>query len=263
MKCYTLMNRDTGRVLGNFAPAAKSLSPLTMTSCVSSARKSTSAPVGLRFSDSASKQPKSALARFPKIRKSAIRSARFADHPKIYPSCLPTIEQPLLTGKPNNCTKSHYSVVERQNKMKAITQTGFTLIELLVTLVVVAILAAVSVPGFASILAASDLNAAQEDFIQILNKARIMAMTRSTISTVSIAGNVATMTLADSSASPVTVTASNRVAINEAATYIFDPVGVATVNSVSGSTVLSASGFAGIAPRTITVSATGVVNVSR
>lgn len=142
-------------------------------------------------------------------------------------------------------------------------QTGVTLVELLVTLTVVAILATIAVPSFGSILATSDLNAAQEDFIQILNKARATAMARSTISTVSIAGNVATLTLADSSASPVAATASNRVAINEAAIYSFNPVGTATVSSASGSTVLSTPGFAGIAPRTITVSATGIVNVSR
>lgn len=147
--------------------------------------------------------------------------------------------------------------------MKAIIQKGFTLIELMVTLAVVAILATIAVPGFASILATSDLNAAQENFIQILNKGRGLAMARSTIATVSISGNVATLTLADNSASAVTVTASNRVSINAAATYTFNPVGTAAISSVATSSVLSAPGFTEIAPRTITVSPAGAVNVSR
>lgn len=150
--------------------------------------------------------------------------------------------------------------------MKAIMQTGFTLVELMVTLAVVAILAAIAVSGFQSMLATSDLNAAQENFIQILNKGRGLAMARSTIAIVSINATAksATLTLADGSAiSAVPATASNRVAVNADATYTFNPVGTATLNPAGITTVLSAPGFAEIAPRTITVSATGVVNVSR
>lgn len=147
--------------------------------------------------------------------------------------------------------------------MKAAGQLGFTLIELVVTLVVVAILATIAVPGFARILATSDLNDAQENFVQVLRKGRGMAMARSTIATVSVSGNSATLTVADGSFSAYTVTASNRVAINEPATYTFNPVGTATISSVSGATVLSTPSIAGIPARTITVSTTGMVNVSR
>ena len=147
--------------------------------------------------------------------------------------------------------------------MKIRGQTGFTIVELMVTIAVIAILATIAVPGLQSTLATSDLNAAQENFIQILNKGRGMAMARSTIATVSISGSTATLTVADGSASAVSVTASNRVMINEAATYTFNPFGPAAISSVTGATVLSAPGFASIAPRTITVSPTGVVNVSR
>lgn len=150
--------------------------------------------------------------------------------------------------------------------MKATIQTGFTLTELMVTLAVVAILATIAIPSLQSTLATSDLNAAQENFIQILNKGHGMAMARSTIATVSIssAAKSATLTLADGSLSPAyTVTASNRITVNADATYTFNPVGTATLSPAGITTVLSAPGFAGIPARTITVSATGVVNVSR
>jgi prepilin-type N-terminal cleavage/methylation domain-containing protein len=149
--------------------------------------------------------------------------------------------------------------------MKATTQTGFTLIELMVTLAVIAILATIAVPNLQSVLATSNLNAAQEDFIQILNKGRGMAMARSTIATVNIssAAKSATLTLADGSFSAYTVTASNRITVSADATYTFNPVGTATLSPAGITTVLSAAGYTGIPARTISVSATGVVNVSR
>lgn len=147
--------------------------------------------------------------------------------------------------------------------MNAARQRGFTLTELMVALAVVAILATIAVPGMASILATSDLNAAQENFVQTLKKAHGLAMSRSTFATVEVSGSSATLTLADDSSYRYAVTASNRVAINGNATYIFNPAGTATASSVSGATVLSTPGVAGIQARTITVSTTGQINVAR
>mgnify|MGYP001312388025 FL=1 len=148
--------------------------------------------------------------------------------------------------------------------MKVSTQTGFTLTELTVVLLVVAILATIAVPSFRSLLVTNQLNVAQEDFVQILNKARGLAMARSTIATVSINGNTATLTLADSSLTS-TATASSQLSLNGNVDYVFSPTGLATITSGLGltSTVLSAPGIAEIPPRTIYVSATGVVHVSR
>lgn len=147
--------------------------------------------------------------------------------------------------------------------MKATTQTGFTLIELMVTLVVAAVLASIAIPNLSSMLATSDLNAAQENFIQILKKGRGMAMARATIATVSInaATKKATLQLANDPPSvSYIITASNRIAVNADATYTFSPVGTASLSPAGTATVLSATG---LSARTITVSATGQVNVIR
>ena len=148
--------------------------------------------------------------------------------------------------------------------MKTSAQTGFTLTELLVVLSVVAILATIAVPNFKSLLVTNELNVAQENFVQILNKARNLAMGRSTFATVSIVGNVATLTLADGSTTS-TVTVGDQLSLNGNIDYVFNPTGLATITGDLSltSTVLSAPGISGITPRTISVSATGVVHVSR
>ncbi|MFY9459586.1 MAG: GspH/FimT family pseudopilin [Aquabacterium commune] len=60
------------------------------------------------------------------------------------------------------------------------TRRGFTLVELMVTVAVVAILAAVAVPGMQSFLAKSGMNAVKDDFAIALQRARLDAINRNT-----------------------------------------------------------------------------------
>lgn len=58
--------------------------------------------------------------------------------------------------------------------------SGFTLVELMVTVAVVAILAAVAVPGMQSFLAKSGMNNVRDDFAIALQRARLDAINRNT-----------------------------------------------------------------------------------
>jgi len=58
--------------------------------------------------------------------------------------------------------------------------SGFTLVELMVTVAVVAILAAVAVPGMQSFLAKSGMNTIRDDFAIALQRARLDAINRNT-----------------------------------------------------------------------------------
>lgn len=140
-------------------------------------------------------------------------------------------------------------------------QNGLTLVELLVVLTIVAILASIAIPGLGSILATNDLNTAQEDVIGMLRKARGLAVSRSTLATVTLtaASKTAVLTLADVSSAAETVILRTSVSIGADAAYIFNPAGTAT----TGTIVLNTPGHPGIAARNITVTATGQVNASR
>ena len=67
-----------------------------------------------------------------------------------------------------------------RTRAKLHTRNGFTLVELMVTVAVVAILAAVAVPGLQSFLAKSGMNSVRDDFAIALQRARLDAINRNT-----------------------------------------------------------------------------------
>ena len=142
---------------------------------------------------------------------------------------------------------------------------GVTLIELLVTLSVLSILAGLSVPGMAAMLATSDVNNAQENIAQTLRKARSLAMAQGTITTVSLdsSANSVSMSVADGSAAMQTLIVPSRISFSESASIEFNPFGTATISSVSPTLTLVANGYSSIAPRTITITSSGQANVAR
>lgn len=149
----------------------------------------------------------------------------------------------------------------QKNSIKSINMNGLTMVELLVVLTIVGILASIAIPGLGSILATNDLNTAQENVIGMLRKARGLAVSRSTIATVTLdaASKTAVLALSDGSGVVETVILRASVGIGEDAAYIFNPAGTATADTI----VLSALAYPGIAARNITVTATGQVNASR
>ncbi len=144
-------------------------------------------------------------------------------------------------------------------------QFGVTLIELMVTIAVMAILATIAFPAMGSIAAGNELNTVQENIIEILKKARGMAISRSTFATVAInpAARTVQLSLSDGSQPVETIRVRQNVNIAAAATLVFSPQGTVTAQSGTTAIDLSSTGYAGLPQRHIGISPTGVVAASR
>lgn len=142
---------------------------------------------------------------------------------------------------------------------------GVTLIELLVTISIVAILAGLSIPGMATMLANSDINNAQENIAQVLRRARSLAMAQGTITTVNVnaASNAISLTIADGSTPVKTINIPSNISMSENVSIEFNPFGTASVSAASQTLTLAATGYSSIGPRTITITNSGQTNVSR
>ncbi len=144
-------------------------------------------------------------------------------------------------------------------------QFGVTLIELMVTIAVMAILATIAFPAMGSILAGNELNTVEENIIEILKKARGMAISRSTFATITItpAARTVQLSLSDGSQPVETIRVRQNVNIAGAATLVFSPQGTITAQSGTTAIDLSSSGYASLPHRHIGISPTGIVAASR
>lgn len=141
---------------------------------------------------------------------------------------------------------------------------GVTLIELLVVLAVMGILTGIAVPALGAMIAGNNLNTAQENVINALKKARGMAVSRSTLSTVTLSAASGTVQLAAADGSYTeTVQLQSGVKLAADATLTFGAQGTMSVTAGASQIVLSAPNYSALPSRAISVSATGVVSAAR
>ena len=148
---------------------------------------------------------------------------------------------------------------------KAYRQLGFSLIELMVVVAVMAIMSSIAFPAFGSMIAGNDLNTAQENIIDALKKARGMAVSHSTLATVTInsAARTVQLSLADGSQPVENISMRPNVGIGADATLVFGATGTVTAQSGTTTITLSSPGYSSLPQRRIDISPTGVVAATR
>ncbi len=144
-------------------------------------------------------------------------------------------------------------------------QRGFSLVELMVVVAVMAILSGFALPALGAMSAGNALNAAQENLIEILKKARGMAVSHSTFATVTInaAAHTVQLSLADGSLPTETIRMSQNINIGGDATLLFSAQGIVAAQAGTTTVTLASVGYGNLPQRRLGISPTGLVTASR
>ncbi len=104
---------------------------------------------------------------------------------------------------------------------------GFTIVELAVVITLVAVLSGILVPGMADVFARNSLGTAQQDLMQALRRAKIVARNQNTTVTITLTQNSPVVTLqATNGLFNQTVNLPATVSPAASATYQFNAMGV-------------------------------------